>query len=447
MEEKDTTDLVLRKSNSLISGKYKTSLLENKIMAIALTRIEIIDNCPVATLYPGEIKKILGKENDTNIYRTLKRTAKIMTGHNLIIESGKGDFRAFSMINNADYIDKKFTITFNKNLTPYVHNLKNNFTTMEVAVLMKFKKGYSYRIYELLKKEIYRSNPDINNGIVIKEYGLNELRCTIGLANTDEEGVKKAIADGKSWDYIYEKVIQEKQFPVWYDFKRKVLEPAREELAQTSDIRFNYEADRYGTGGKVRKIKFFIEKNDPEKYVYENVASTARLIRESNKEYQQFTVDDYVNVSESDSELDSYIGMNGLTRDNIIEFIRIADGDEDKVVKAIKMANEQPEIRNYVGWIISCIKKDYQEGIPVVDGSAEKGRRAKEIKEFYDENANAIAERVWLKTKSRPDYQDFIDYMSRNGIKESSIEIIYDAAERTELYTEWRISQNKKGNS
>lgn len=440
MEEKNTTDLVLRKSNSLISGKYKTSLLENKIMAIALTRITIIDGCPVATLYPGEIKKILGKENDTNIYRTLKRTAKIMTGHNLIIESGTGEFRAFSMINNADYIDKKFTITFNKNLTPYVHNLKNNFTTMEVAVLMKFKKGYSYRIYELLKKEIYKSKPDVNNGIVIKEYGLNELRCTIGLANTDEEGVKKAIADGKSWDYIYENVIKEKQFPVWYDFKRKVLEPAREELAQTSDIRFNYEADRYGTGGKIRRIRFFIEKNNPEEYVYENVANTAKLIRESNKEYQQITMDDFVEITDDETELDSYIGMNGLTRDHLIEFVRLADGDEEKVIRAIKKANEQPELRNYIGWIISCIKRNgYEDPIPVIQGSTEKGEKVKALKEFYKNNKNDIAEKVWQKIKSRSDYQDFISYMAANGIKESSIEVIYDAGERADLYTEWKI--------
>ena len=84
--QSNSNELILRKSNSLISGKYKTSLLENKLMAIALTRIEIRDNCPVARLFPGEIKQILGKTNDTNIYKTLKKTAKVMTGHQLVLE-------------------------------------------------------------------------------------------------------------------------------------------------------------------------------------------------------------------------------------------------------------------------------------------------------------------------------------------------------------------------
>ena len=83
-------------------------------------------------------------------------------------------------------------------MTPYVHQLKTNFTTYEVATLMKIEKAHSYRLYELLKKEIYRSDPNINNGIVTKEYGLSELKCTIGLANTDEEGVRRAIADARA---------------------------------------------------------------------------------------------------------------------------------------------------------------------------------------------------------------------------------------------------------
>ena len=145
------TDLMIRKSNTLISGKFKTSILENKIMAIALTRIEIKDGCPVARLYPGEIKQLLGKNTDTNIYKKLKRTAKLMTGHQIVIEDSKGNFSIFTMVNNADYVDKQFIITFNKNMTPFVHQLKNNFTTYEVATLMKIEKAHSYRLYELLE--------------------------------------------------------------------------------------------------------------------------------------------------------------------------------------------------------------------------------------------------------------------------------------------------------
>lgn len=344
---KQNTDLMIRKSNTLISGKFKTSILENKIMAIALTRIEIKDGCPVARLYPGEIKQLLGKNTDTNIYKKLKRTAKLMTGHQIVIEDSKGNFSIFTMVNNADYVDKQFIITFNKNMTPFVHQLKNNFTTYEVATLMKIEKAHSYRLYELLKKEIYRSDPNINNGVVTKEYGLSELKCTIGLANTDEAGVQRAIADGKSWDEIYYNVVKDKSFEVWYEFRRQVLDVAQKELAEKSDIVFEYEPLKYGSGAKVRRIRFYIAKNEPSKTKPE-MDRMVDLIHTMNEEQV---------ASDTDNDgVYSYIGHNKLTRDDIIEFMRVAEEDEEKVENAIKLADKQDYLKNYVGWIISCIR-------------------------------------------------------------------------------------------
>ncbi len=425
-------ELTIRKSNTLISGKYKTSILENKIMAIALTRIEIKDGCPVAKLYPGEIRQLLGKKTDTNIYKSLKRTAKLMTGHQIVIEDNKGNFSIFTMVNNADYIDKQFVITFNKNMTPFVHQLKNNFTTYEVATLMKIEKAHSYRLYELLKKEIYRSDPAINNGVVIKEYGLSELKCTIGLANTDEEGVRRAIADGKSWDDIYYNVVKDKSFEVWYEFRRQVLDVAQKELAEKSDIVFEYEPLKYGSGAKVRRIRFYIAKNEPSKAKPE-MERMVDLIHTMNEEQA---------VSDSDNEgIYSYIGHNKLTRDDIIEFMRVAEENEEKVENAIKLADKQDYIKNYVGWIISCIKGKYEQPTEVIQGSSEKADTVNNLKTEIENNEADIAERIWNKIKNKEDYLEFIAYLNSKGIKENTLDVVYDTNERIDLYTNWKTKR------
>ena len=420
------TDLMIRKSNTLISGKFKTSILENKIMAIALTRIEIKDGCPVARLYPGEIKQLLGKNTDTNIYKKLKRTAKLMTGHQIVIEDSKGNFSIFTMVNNADYVDKQFIITFNKNMTPFVHQLKNNFTTYEVATLMKIEKAHSYRLYELLKKEIYRSDPNINNGVVTKEYGLSELKCTIGLANTDEAGVQRAIADGKSWDEIYYNVVKDKSFEVWYEFRRQVLDVAQKELAEKSDIVFEYEPLKYGSGAKVRRIRFYIAKNEPSKTKPE-MDRMVDLIHTMNEEQV---------ASDTDNDgVYSYIGHNKLTRDDIIEFMRVAEEDEEKVENAIKLADKQDYLKNYVGWIISCIKGKYEQPTEVIQGSSEKADTVNNLKTEIDNNEADIAERIWSKIKNKEDYIEFIAYLNSKGIKENTLDVVYDTNERIDLYT------------
>ncbi len=430
--EMQNEELTIRKSNTLISGKYKTSILENKIMAIALTRIEIKDGCPVAKLYPGEIRQLLGKKTDTNIYKSLKRTAKLMTGHQIVIEDNKGNFSIFTMVNNADYIDKQFVITFNKNMTPFVHQLKNNFTTYEVATLMKIEKAHSYRLYELLKKEIYRSDPAINNGVVIKEYGLSELKCTIGLANTDEEGVRRAIADGKSWDDIYYNVVKDKSFEVWYEFRRQVLDVAQKELAEKSDIVFEYEPLKYGSGAKVRRIRFYIAKNEPSKTKPE-MDRMVDLIHTMNEEQI---------ASDTDNDgVYSYIGHNKLTRDDIIEFMRVAEEDEEKVENAIKLADKQDYIKNYVGWIISCIKGKYEQPTEVIQGSSEKADTVNNLKTEIENNEADIAERIWSKIKNKEDYIEFIAYLNSKGIKENTLDVVYDTNERIDLYTNWKTKR------
>lgn len=426
------TDLMIRKSNTLISGKFKTSILENKIMAIALTRIEIKDGCPVARLYPGEIKQLLGKNTDTNIYKKLKRTAKLMTGHQIVIEDSKGNFSIFTMVNNADYVDKQFIITFNKNMTPFVHQLKNNFTTYEVATLMKIEKAHSYRLYELLKKEIYRSDPNINNGVVTKEYGLSELKCTIGLANTDEAGVQRAIADGKSWDEIYYNVVKDKSFEVWYEFRRQVLDVAQKELAEKSDIVFEYEPLKYGSGAKVRRIRFYIAKNEPSKTKPE-MDRMVDLIHTMNEEQI---------ASDTDNDgVYSYIGHNKLTRDDIIEFMRVAEENEEKVENAIKLADKQDYIKNYVGWIISCIKGKYEQPTEVIQGSSEKADTVNNLKTEIENNEADIAERIWSKIKNKEDYIEFIAYLNSKGIKENTLDVVYDTNERIDLYTNWKTKR------
>ena len=82
------TSLNLVRSNEMISSKYKSSLMENQLMAIALTNIEVSHvpgKEPVlqARLYPGQLKQLIS--DPAHIYRDLKALAKSITGHTMFI--------------------------------------------------------------------------------------------------------------------------------------------------------------------------------------------------------------------------------------------------------------------------------------------------------------------------------------------------------------------------
>ena len=236
-------------------------------MAIALTRIEVNASnsaAPIeARLWPGELKRLIG--DPTNIYKTLKKVSKTMTGHTMFIEDGKGNFKAFAVVNNADYQDGVFTIEFNKNLREHVLGLEKNYTSLELAVLTRFKKNSSFRIYELLKSRIYKSRAGVNDGRVDVEYNISELRFMIGLANGDDPGVKNAMAamgNNIDWDVLYSKLEKkDHKYETWFDFQRYVIKPAQEELAEKSNIRFEYEGIRKGR--KMGHILFGIYPNTP----------------------------------------------------------------------------------------------------------------------------------------------------------------------------------------
>lgn len=426
----NSNEIMIKKSNSLIGAKYKSSLLENKLLAISFTRLQIKDNEIIAELYPNEIRQLMGHTTDTNIYRKLKHVAKVMNGRQIVMEDGNGNFRSFSMINNVDYIDKIFKVTFNKNMKPYLFNLNSNFTFFSLGTLMTFEKNCSYRIYEILKKDAFRCNPQVDNGVVTREFNLNEFRCMIGLVNLDEPDVKDAVARGVSWDDIYEKIALQRQYPDWRDLKKKVIEPAKIELEELSDIKFTYDVIRSGPGAKIRRIIFHISKNDLSQEKYELIRTKERMIVQKNKEIGTMSLLDALDKS----RLLKYVDNVKLSEEDIDGFLEYAGYDIDKVENAIIMANKQSNISNYVGWIISCIREGYAEPIEVVDGSAEKAEAINSLKDLA--HSISTQERAWERIKTKDDFQDFLNDIQ---LSLSALELTFDdIVERIELYTNWK---------
>lgn len=433
----EDTEMVIRKSNDLISAKYKSSLLENQIMAIAMTRIEIDgknDKSPVcARLYPKEITRLIGRTN--NIYRELKTVSKTMLGHSMIIEDGKGNFEAFAVITNADYVDGVFIVTFNEAIRPHILGLQKNYTTLKLSTLTGFEKNTSFRIYELLQKEMYKSRPNINGGLVSVVYGINEFRFMIGLANAEEKGVQKVLAKTSGeidWDYLYENVAIEKIYSEWRDLRRRIILPAQDELVKRSNIRFEFEGIRCG-GNKIRKIKFNIYPNEPDEAIQRDIAERARIIEDTSIDYHQFELPEIL-YQDFFSE---YLNHNGLSSSDLNLFLSKADNDIDKIKSAISLADRQPNISNYVGWIISCIENNYSEPIAVIDGSKDRATYIEEIKE---EVANpTIQLRVWHKITQKDDFQDFLNHV---GFSQEAIEAVYeDPRERAEMYADWKVGK------
>lgn len=430
-------NLQLQKSNSLVSAKYKSGLIENQIMAIALTRIEIAatrnSETPLrAKLYPGELKRLVG--DPSNIYKTLKKVSKTMTGHTMFLEDGKGNFKAFSVVTNANYENGIFTVYFNQELRPHILSLTGNYTSYELSVLTGFSKNSSFRIYELLKSHLYKAKNE--EGVKV-EYNISELRFMIGLADSDAKNVRNALASmGKDidWDELYEKLDKkDRKYESWYDLQRYVIKPAKEELEQKSNVRFDYKGIREGR--KMGKILFVVYKNTPKN---QDIIDERKNLLEKNQKINrqlELPMDIYLDLYED------YVGHNHLIKEDIDLLIEKAKGEKQLIIDAITSADEQPNIQNYMGWIIRYIENGGYKKTETITGSAKKAEEITELKKAVETEKDTIDEKLLKKIKTKEDYPEFLLAIQDKGITEQQLLVIYSAGEVVQMYADWKMGR------
>lgn len=441
IKDYEKNSLIVRKSNDLINSKYRSTLLENQIMSVAMTRLEVDrDNEIVATMYPGELKGLTGRGN--NLYTELKIASKSMIGHGVVIEDGQGNFKVFPIVKYAEYEDGVFTIKFNEEIRPHIMGLKSNYTTMNLITLTSFKKNATFRMYELLRKELYKCSGDTGAEVT---YNISELKFMLSLANLDEQGVQREIAKSKGnidWDYIYNNVAIEKSYEDWRDLRRAIIIPAQKELEETSDIRFTFKGIRQG-GNTYKYIKFVVYHNEVSSEVQDELAKKAKILDErkqkysagglnidNNEEMHQYTLDEATHQE----VYDRFLGHNKLTADDLRLIIEKAHGNDEKVIRAIEMADRQEEIVNYIGWILRCIEDDYKEPIDVMEGSHEVSVVMNEMRN--NTKKPEFKQKMWKQIQAKDDFQDFLDYI---GCSTEQLDIIYeDADKKLNMYFDWK---------
>lgn len=382
--------LNLKKSNLLISSKYRASLLENKIVTLSLSKIELDGSGrPVAKLTAKEIMDMLGKKN-TSIYSQIKKAAQGMAGRQMLIEDKENKrFALINLIGSAYYENGELLVKFEPDLKNLVYDIKKNYTPIDVPLMMKFKSNYSYRLYELLKSKAYDPNKKRDADTVYEiPFKVSELKITIGLVDTNVEAVKVMMQkENPDYDEILEKApIQ--NFPLWIDFKSKVLDVAIEEINERSDIEVSYKLNKIGRGGRVDKIFFYVRRKD---------VSGSTVDKEEDKPVlpTEATVDVVVDITPDElldliDEVLDFIDEPIKSKD-ARNILKAANYDIKKVKKAYLLSQDQENISNLVGWLIAAIKNDYNDTkIPKV-----KGMDYETVMEYQDFRENL--EKEWEK--------------------------------------------------
>ena len=342
------------KSNFLISAKYRSSLLENKITAISLAKIQKNEyteenGCITCHIPAAELKELLNG-NDGSFYSQLEPVAQSMTSRSIgMSDPERGTFHYMAAITNADYENGVFTMRFNSDFKQYISNLKSNFTILELPVMLKFKSVYSFRLYELLTSKCYypKGVKRIQDGTFKINFNLSELKLSMGVVNAELDAVRRELNNKEKPDY--DKAVEkspEKRFNTWYEFRRRVLNVAVDEINDKTELYVEFEPAKGGRGGKVHGVTFYVKEQKED--------LTEEIVEDQKKELSSDEKEDFI------YEMGQLFAAEGLKRSDIKAICEVADYDA-KVIKSAKdLLSTAKNVENITGWIISCIRDGYE---------------------------------------------------------------------------------------
>lgn len=445
------------KSNVFISAKYKSTLLENKIINLAigkLQQLKITDSSSLTiNLTSAEIKRVFKSKN--NVYRSLKNAAKTMAGDIVLLENGKGNFLLFPIIQKAAYINGTLTIRFNEELRPFISGFDSRYTPLEIAVSSMATSNSALKFYELFEKELYASNPKYSkaDNCVIIDYGVSELKFMLGFCDMAHPSVKAAYKEGNyDYDALYESLPDyAKMYPTYSDFVKRCVLPAQKELDEISNLRFEFEGIRT-EGNKMGKIRF---------YIYANTKNKGRLEQRAKLFANAAGANEFDNVIDiPDCEApqftelyENYVGFHGITKKDIDTMLEKADYNKERVCEAIQYVCKKDDVNGFSNYVISVLMHpewDLTDKTAVVDGNDVNTEMMAAYKEHIHEvqkaeNRKKNSKELWETTiKTRQDFPDFLNYMQETDRWDlEDFEAVFTYDDMVNYWRKWKVKNFK----
>ena len=220
------------KDNSLIDASFNLSLVEQRIMLMAIVEARELPSLTFDTPVKVSVKSYIDayKVVGNNAYKQVQDAVDTLFERQFSYYDPTMDERFKERwIYKASYIDDKghIVLFFTPTVISMISRLEANFTQYLLEQVSEFKSKYSIRLYELLIK--YK---DIGTS---KKFEIAELRSKLGLENNEYKAMS--------------------------DFKGAVLDKAIKEISDKADIQIKY--DQFKEGRTISHILFkFIKKKE-----------------------------------------------------------------------------------------------------------------------------------------------------------------------------------------
>ncbi len=246
------------KDNALIDASFNLSLIEQRIMLLAIVDARECESLSPDTPIEISVSDYIHqfKVDSNNAYNLIKDSARTLKRREfsyLDRYKGKEALTTANWVNKVTYVDTSGLIVLylSNEVISLISRLSEQFTKYYLEQVSDFKSKYSIRLYELVIKWLSVGKTD--------KYNLNDLRSKLGLD------------------------VQE--YSTMSNFKSNVLDKAVAEINKHTNIHLNYE--QFKKGRIITDIQFLI-KSKP-------LASRQRAIKKVEKTFHEMS-DAQVNI-------------------------------------------------------------------------------------------------------------------------------------------------------
>lgn len=202
---------IIYQHNAITSGRYDYSACMLDILFMVLSSLE--KDKLIYTIHTEDIERITGRK--WNITQFTKSTESMLTKMFEIEDSET--YVQFVLFQYFKYLKgtRAIEVKISEIALPYFFELKNNFTSMQLRSVLNCSSKYAKRLYGIACQ--WRS-------VGQKRFEIYELKQILGLVNSKGD----------------------EQFERISDFKKFVLDIAKHQINENTDIQFNYELIKRG---------------------------------------------------------------------------------------------------------------------------------------------------------------------------------------------------------
>ena len=213
-----SSELEIRQHNALTNARFEYTELQLDLFFFIISKLRKGDKETVYQLDITELSSLTGKRyNGAYLH---KATAD-MGSRMLEVEDAK-EYRQIWMFQQIRFLKGQGIIEFDltRHVLPYLFDLKNNFTSYELAAALRLTSKYAKRIYQLCSQW--------KNLGETKKYDILDFKRMLGLV--DDKGTDK--------------------MPRISDFKASVLDLAAKQINEHTELHVSYTLEKKGKAFK-----------------------------------------------------------------------------------------------------------------------------------------------------------------------------------------------------